>query len=266
MGGDGFHPGPPIYALWARAAAPADRQLHAGETMIDLYYWTTPNGHKVTLFLEETGLPHRIVPINIGKGEQFAPGFPQDRAEQPHPGHGRPRPGRRRRADFAVRIRRHPALPRRQDRQVHRPRPARAQRNPAVAVLADGAASARWPGRTTTSRNTRRNRSPTPSSATPRKPRASTPCSTSAWPTASSSPETIRSPTWPAIRGSCRTGSRARTSTTSRTSSAGSAPSANGRRRNAPTRWWKASTRRRWVDEAAKKVLFGQDAGTVRPG
>jgi len=43
--------------------------------MIDLYYWTTPNGHKITLFLEETGLPHRIVPVNIGKGEQFAADF-----------------------------------------------------------------------------------------------------------------------------------------------------------------------------------------------
>lgn len=43
--------------------------------MIDLYYWTTPNGHKVSLFLEETGLPYRIHPINIGKGEQFAPDF-----------------------------------------------------------------------------------------------------------------------------------------------------------------------------------------------
>jgi GST-like protein len=43
--------------------------------MIDLYYWTTPNGHKITIFLEETGLPHRIVPINIGKGEQFAADF-----------------------------------------------------------------------------------------------------------------------------------------------------------------------------------------------
>ncbi|MDK9701983.1 MAG: glutathione S-transferase N-terminal domain-containing protein [Sulfuritalea sp.] len=43
--------------------------------MIDLYYWTTPNGHKITMFLEETGIPHRIVPINIGKGEQFAPDF-----------------------------------------------------------------------------------------------------------------------------------------------------------------------------------------------
>jgi GST-like protein len=43
--------------------------------MIDLYYWTTPNGHKITMFLEEAGLPYRIVPINIGKGDQFAPDF-----------------------------------------------------------------------------------------------------------------------------------------------------------------------------------------------
>ncbi|MEI8144966.1 MAG: glutathione binding-like protein [Alphaproteobacteria bacterium] len=43
--------------------------------MIDLYYWTTPNGHKITIFLEEAGLEYRIHPINIGKGEQFAPEF-----------------------------------------------------------------------------------------------------------------------------------------------------------------------------------------------
>jgi GST-like protein len=43
--------------------------------MIDLYYWTTPNGHKITLFLEETGLPYTIKPVNIGKGEQFNPEF-----------------------------------------------------------------------------------------------------------------------------------------------------------------------------------------------
>jgi GST-like protein len=43
--------------------------------MIDLYYWTTPNGHKITMFLEEAGLPYRIIPINIGKGEQFAADF-----------------------------------------------------------------------------------------------------------------------------------------------------------------------------------------------
>jgi len=43
--------------------------------MIDLYYWTTPNGHKITLFLEEAGLAYRIRPVNIGKGEQFDPEF-----------------------------------------------------------------------------------------------------------------------------------------------------------------------------------------------
>jgi len=43
--------------------------------MIDLYYWTTPNGHKLTIFLEETGLPYNIKPINIGKGQQFDPAF-----------------------------------------------------------------------------------------------------------------------------------------------------------------------------------------------
>jgi len=43
--------------------------------MIDLYYWTTPNGHKITIFLEEAGLPYTIHPVNIGKGEQFAPEF-----------------------------------------------------------------------------------------------------------------------------------------------------------------------------------------------
>jgi GST-like protein len=43
--------------------------------MIDVHYWPTPNGHKVTIFLEEAGLPYRIVPVNIGKGEQFTPAF-----------------------------------------------------------------------------------------------------------------------------------------------------------------------------------------------
>ena len=43
--------------------------------MIDLHYWPTPNGHKITLFLEEAEIPYRILPVNIGKGEQFAPDF-----------------------------------------------------------------------------------------------------------------------------------------------------------------------------------------------
>lgn len=43
--------------------------------MIELYYWTTPNGHKITLFLEEAEVPYTIVPINIGTGDQFKPEF-----------------------------------------------------------------------------------------------------------------------------------------------------------------------------------------------
>ena len=42
---------------------------------IDLHYWPTPNGHKVTLFLEEAGLDYTIHPVNIGKGDQFKPEF-----------------------------------------------------------------------------------------------------------------------------------------------------------------------------------------------
>ena len=43
--------------------------------MIDLYYCGTPNGHKMTLFLEEAELPYRLIPVDIGKGEQFKPEF-----------------------------------------------------------------------------------------------------------------------------------------------------------------------------------------------
>ena len=42
---------------------------------IDLYTWPTPNGHKVHIMLEETGLEYNVIPVNIGKGEQFAPDF-----------------------------------------------------------------------------------------------------------------------------------------------------------------------------------------------
>jgi GST-like protein len=43
--------------------------------MIDLYTWATPNGHKASIMLEELGLEYRVVPIDIGNGEQFAPEF-----------------------------------------------------------------------------------------------------------------------------------------------------------------------------------------------
>ena len=43
--------------------------------MIDLYYWPTPNGHKISLFLEEAGLDYAIKPVDIGKGDQFKPEY-----------------------------------------------------------------------------------------------------------------------------------------------------------------------------------------------
>src|SRR2546425_9626202 len=43
--------------------------------MIDLHYWPTPNGWKISIMLEECGLPYTVKPVNIGRGEQFAPEF-----------------------------------------------------------------------------------------------------------------------------------------------------------------------------------------------
>lgn len=43
--------------------------------MIDLYFWSTPNGYKVSILLEELGLPYNVIPVHIGKGQQFEPAF-----------------------------------------------------------------------------------------------------------------------------------------------------------------------------------------------
>ncbi|HVV66117.1 MAG TPA: glutathione S-transferase N-terminal domain-containing protein [Rhizomicrobium sp.] len=53
------------------------RAAHPPKTQkpIDLYYWPTPNGWKISIMLEECRLPYRLVPVNIGKGEQFEPAF-----------------------------------------------------------------------------------------------------------------------------------------------------------------------------------------------
>ena len=45
------------------------------QSPIDLYYWPTPNGWKITIMLEECGLPYTVIPVNIGKGDQFKPDF-----------------------------------------------------------------------------------------------------------------------------------------------------------------------------------------------
>ncbi len=49
--------------------------MAAAPQPIDLYYWPTPNGWKITIMLEECGLPYTIHPVNIGKGDQFKPEF-----------------------------------------------------------------------------------------------------------------------------------------------------------------------------------------------
>src|SRR4051812_29535715 len=46
-----------------------------GRPMIDFYYWPTPNGWKISIMLEECGLPYRMIPVNIGRGDQFKPEF-----------------------------------------------------------------------------------------------------------------------------------------------------------------------------------------------
>src|ERR1700681_1858246 len=42
---------------------------------IELYYWPTPNGWKISIMLEECGLPYNVIPVNIAKGDQFKPAF-----------------------------------------------------------------------------------------------------------------------------------------------------------------------------------------------
>src|SRR5882762_6915635 len=59
-----------------KAAAPAPKKSAApAKRPIQLYYWPTPNGWKISIMLEECGLPYVMVPVNIGKGEQFEPEF-----------------------------------------------------------------------------------------------------------------------------------------------------------------------------------------------
>ena len=86
--------------------------------MIDLHYWTTPNGHKVTIFLEESGLPYRIIPVNISKGDQFKPEFLAISPNNRIPAIRRSQPEGWRQANFGIRIRRYFALSRRKDRNV----------------------------------------------------------------------------------------------------------------------------------------------------
>ena len=85
--------------------------------MIDLYTWTTPNGRKVSIMLEEFGLPYRVHAINIGKDDQFKPEFVAINPNSKIPAIVDPDgPGRQAVRDDG--IRRDPDLPRGEDRQA----------------------------------------------------------------------------------------------------------------------------------------------------
>ena len=89
----------------------------AVDTPIDLYFWPTPNGWKITIMLEECGLPYTVIPVDISKGDQFRPAFlaisPNNRmpAIVDHQGPGG-------QADLDLRVRRHSAISRSQNREI----------------------------------------------------------------------------------------------------------------------------------------------------
>ena len=106
--------------------------------MIDLHYWPTPNGKKVTILLEECGLPYKIVPVNIGRGDQF-----KDEFLEMNPNHRmpvmvdhEPKGGGKPIAVFE--IGRHHDVHRREGREVLSAGPADQARGEPVADLADG--------------------------------------------------------------------------------------------------------------------------------
>ncbi len=66
---------PSLAASDARAMIPYNQNREEPDVMIDLHYWPTPNGKKVTILLEEAGIPYNMVPCNIGRGDQFSAEF-----------------------------------------------------------------------------------------------------------------------------------------------------------------------------------------------
>ncbi len=174
--------------------------------MIELYYWTTPNGHKITIFLEETGLPYSVKPINIGKGEQFDPAFlaisPNNRipaiVDHEPPDGGTPL------AMFesgAILLYLAGKTGRFYPNDLRGP-----LRRCAVAVLADGEPGSDGRAGRITSVSTRRSSFPMRSTGTRGSAGGCIACSIAGSPTANSSRASIPSPTWRAIRGSVPSG------------------------------------------------------------
>ena len=104
---------------------------------IDVYYWPTPNGWKITIMLEEAGLPYKVHFVNIGKGDQFKEEFLEISPNNKMPAIVDP-DGPDGKPICDLRIRRYPAISRPQDGQVLSAGRASTGRRRPVAVLADG--------------------------------------------------------------------------------------------------------------------------------
>ena len=112
---DHGHENPPRQPV--KKTKPPESRSKAPPKPIELYYWPTPNGHKISIMLEELGLPYEVQPVNIGKGEQFAPAFLKISPNNRMPAIVDPDgPGRQ--ADLGLRVRGDPAISRPQDRQA----------------------------------------------------------------------------------------------------------------------------------------------------
>jgi GST-like protein len=164
--------------------------------VIELHYWPTPNGHKITIFLEEAGVPYKIVPVNIGKGEQFKPDFLRIAPNNRMPAIIDDEPAEK---GGPVSVFESGAILQYLAEKTGKflPKDLRGR----YEVRCSGSTgrwvgSGRWPGRTTISRFTRRKSCLTRSTATSRRPAGSMPCSTSDSRIANSLPAIIRSPTW----------------------------------------------------------------------
>ncbi len=197
--------------------------------MIDLYYWTTPNGHKITIFLEEAGLEYKIIPVNISKGDQFKPEFLEISPNNRMPAIVDHAPAGGGEAGLGVRVGRDPALPGGEDRtssfagdlrgrvevlqwlfwQMGGLGPMLGQNHHFNLYAPEKIPYAidRYVNETSRLYQVLDNRLAR---------------------TANSSPVRTRSPTWRAIRGSCPGSASSRTSSCSRTSSAGSRRFARG--------------------------------------
>ena len=167
---------PPPLDVLLTPAAPRPEPREPETPMIDLHYWTTPNGHKVTMFLEETGLPYRIVPVRIGEGEQFARSSsrsPRTTASLPWSTTSRREAASRSRSSNPARC--CSTSPRRPAASSERR--ARPRRGAAMAVLADGRARSDGRAEPPFLATTRPRRSAMRSTATSRRRTGSTGCS-----------------------------------------------------------------------------------------